>query len=98
MKYTKEQLLKVFTTFSGYNSQCLALKYLGIPFDLVGWSEIDKFAIQAHNILFPEYADRLKGDITKIEWSEVDMTPRGYDILVEDILNKWDNEDKAKID
>lgn len=37
----------------------------------VGWSEIDKYAIKAHNALFPEYADRNYGDITKIDWSEV---------------------------
>ena len=44
-KYTKENPLKVFTTFSGYDSQCLALKKAGIPFDLIGWSEIEKRAL-----------------------------------------------------
>lgn len=63
--------IKVFTSFSGYDSQCLALKYLGYDFDLVGWSEIDKYAIQAHNALFPEYADRNYGDISKIDWNKV---------------------------
>lgn len=63
------EVLKVFTTFSGYDSQCLALKYAGINYDLVGWSEIDKTAIDAHNALFPEYADRNFGDITKIDWN-----------------------------
>lgn len=70
-KYTKENPLTVFTAFSGYDSQCLALKRLGIPFDLVGWSEIDKNAIQAHNALFPQYKDRNYGDISKIDWSQV---------------------------
>lgn len=69
-QYTKENPLKVFTAFSGYDSQCLALKRLGIPFDLVGWSEIDPAAIQAHNALFPEYSDRNYGDISKIDWSK----------------------------
>ena len=41
--------LKVFTAFSGYDSQCMALDRLGVDYDLVGWSEIDKYAIQAHN-------------------------------------------------
>lgn len=68
--------LKVFTAFSGYDSQCLALirlkkQYPNFDFELVGWSEIDKFAIQAHNVLFPEYSDRNFGDISKINWSEV---------------------------
>jgi len=70
-KYTKEEPLKVFTAFSGYDSQCLALKRLGIDFDLVGWSEIDEAAITAHNALFPEYKDRNYGDISKIDWSVV---------------------------
>ena len=71
VNYTKENPLKVFTAFSGYDSQCLALKRLGIDFDLVGWSEIDKAAITAHNALFPEYAERNYGDISKIDWSQV---------------------------
>lgn len=69
-QYTKENPLRVFTAFSGYDSQCLALKRLGIPFDLVGWSEIDPAAIQAHNALFPEYSERNYGDISKIDWSK----------------------------
>lgn len=68
MEYTKDNPLRVFTAFSGYDSQCLALKRLGIPFDLIGWSEIDKYAIQAHDVLFPEYKDRNYGDISKIDW------------------------------
>lgn len=71
IKYTKENPLRVFTTFSGYDSQCLAIKNAGIPFDLIGWSEIEKRAIEAHNLLFPEYADRNYGDICKIDWTQV---------------------------
>jgi len=71
MKYTEENPLRVFTTFSGYDSQCLALRKAGIPFDLVGWSEIEKRAIIAHNALFPEYKDRNYGDICKIDWTQV---------------------------
>ena len=70
-KYTIENPLKVFTTFSGYDSQCLALKKAGIPFDLIGWSEIEKRAIEAHNLIFPEYKDRNYGDICKIDWENV---------------------------
>ena len=70
-EYTKENPLRVFTAFSGYDSQCLALNRLGIPYELVGWSEIDKAAIVAHNALFPQYADRNYGDISKIDWSTV---------------------------
>lgn len=63
--------LRVFTAFSGYDSQCLALDRLGIDYELGGWSEIDKYAIQAHNALYPQWADRNYGDISKINWDEV---------------------------
>lgn len=64
-------MLRVFTSFSGYDSQCMALDRLPIEYELVGWSEIDKYAIQAHNAIYPQWADRNFGDITKIDWSHV---------------------------
>lgn len=68
--------IRVFTAFSGYDSQCLALDRLKhdnpqFDYELVGWSEIDKYAIQAHNALYPQWADRNFGDISKIDWSAV---------------------------
>ena len=70
-RFTHDNPLRVFTTFSGYDSQCLALDRIGVPYELVGWSEIDKCAIRAHNALFPQWADKNYGDITKIEWESV---------------------------
>lgn len=64
-------MLRVFTAFSGYDSQCLALNRANIAYELVGWSEIDKFAIKAHNALFPQWSDRNFGDISQIDWSQV---------------------------
>lgn len=61
----------MFTAFSGYDSQCLALNRTDIDYELVGWSEIDKFAIKAHNALFPQWNDRNFGDISKIDWNLV---------------------------
>lgn len=73
--YNKRRPLKVFTAFSGYDSQCLALNSLkedtNFDYELVGWSEIDKPAIIAHNALFPKWKDRNYGDISKINWEEV---------------------------
>ena len=68
--------IRVFTAFSGYDSQCLALERLhrdfpGFTYELVGWSEIDKYAIQAHDALFPDDADKNYGDISKIDWDQV---------------------------
>lgn len=70
-KYTKENPLRVVTLCSGYDSQLMAIRNLGIPYECVGWSEIDKYAIMAHDAVFPEIADRNLGDMTKIDWSKV---------------------------
>lgn len=64
-------MLRMFTAFSGYDSQCLALNRIGVDYDLIGWSEIDKYAIKAHNALFPQYAERNYGDISHIDWESV---------------------------
>lgn len=76
MIYTKQNPLRVFTAFSGYDSQCLALnrlKELFPEFDytLVGWSEIEDAAIQAHNALFENAKSLNLNDITKIMWTDV---------------------------
>lgn len=64
-------MLNVFTAFSGYDSQCMALDRLGVQYDLVGWSEIDKYAIQAHDAVYPQFSERNFGDISKINWKNV---------------------------
>ena len=85
MKYTKDNPLKVVTLFSGYDSQCLALKrlkqhYPMFDYELVAWCEFDpeskspvakQPAVVAHNALFPQYADRNLGDITKVNENDV---------------------------
>ena len=71
------ETIKVFTAFSGYDSQMMALNRVAerhkgeIDFDLVGWSEIDKYAIKAHDLIFPQYKDRNYGDISQIDWAQV---------------------------
>lgn len=68
--------IKVFTAFSGYDSQCMALDMLrnnhtDFDYELVGWSEIDDNAIKMHSIFYPEYKKRNFGDISKINWDDV---------------------------
>lgn len=61
--------IRVFEAFAGYGSQSMALSRLGIDFEVVGISEIDKYAIQAYMAVHgdtPNY-----GDISKIDWSSV---------------------------
>lgn len=64
-------MIRLFTAFSGYDSQCIAMERTGKSYDLVGWSEIDNNAIKAHNALFPEYIERNYGDICSIDWNNV---------------------------
>lgn len=78
--------LKVVTLCSGYDSQCLALERLkenfpDFDYELVAWSEFDpesksplerQPAVIAHNALFPQWADRNLGDMTKIDWNKVE--------------------------
>ena len=76
MTYTKDNPLKTFQAFAGYDSQLMALDRLkeafpDFEYECVGWSEIDKYAIQAHDAVYPQYADRNFGDISKIDWKKV---------------------------
>lgn len=62
------------------DTQCMALDELGIDYELVLWSEFDpdskqpiekQPAVIAHNAVYPQYADRNLGDMTKIDWKNV---------------------------
>jgi len=77
--------VRIVTLCSGYDSQCLAAEMLaeGHPdftFELMAWSEFDpeskrkleeQPAVVAHNLLFPQWADRNRGDMTKADWSDL---------------------------
>lgn len=77
---------KIFlTTFSGYDSQLMAADVLkewhpDFRWTCKGWSDIDKYACQMHNIVFPQYADRALGDITKIDWHAVKNSLQGREV------------------
>lgn len=61
--------IRVLEAFAGYGSQSMALRRLGIDFEVVGISEIDKYAIQAYMAVHGDTANY--GDISKIDWSSV---------------------------
>ena len=74
MVYNSNNKLRVFEAFAGYGSQSLALErlkrdYPEFDFEVVGISEIDKYAIQAYDALHPNVTNY--GDISKIDWSQV---------------------------
>ncbi|MGL5981258.1 MAG: DNA (cytosine-5-)-methyltransferase [Phocaeicola sp.] len=66
---SENDCVRVFEAFSGYGSQSLALKRLGLNIVNVGISEIDRYAIQAHKALHGEVTNY--GDISKVDWNTV---------------------------
>lgn len=75
----------ICTTFSGYDSQLMAADVLkdwhpDFRWTCAGWSEIDKSACLMHNIVFPQYAGKALGDITKIDWHKVKESLGGREV------------------
>lgn len=80
-----KQPLKVVTLCSGYDSQCIAFdmlkkKYPDFDYRLAAWAEFDpeskrpladQPAVVAHNLLFPEYKNLNRGDMTKCSWDDL---------------------------
>ena len=58
-------MLKVNELFAGIGAFHKALDRLGIPYKIVGISEIDKYAIASYNALYGE--TRNYGDISKVD-------------------------------
>ena len=78
--------LRVFEAFSGYGSQSMALRRLGVDYEVVGISEIDKYAIMAYNAVHGETKNY--GDISTIDWDEVpDFDFLTYSFPCTDISN-----------
>ena len=61
--------LRVFEAFSGYGSQSIALRNLGIPHEVVAISEIDKYAIKAYEAIHGPTLNL--GDITQINVKDI---------------------------
>lgn len=75
----------VLTTFSGYDSQLLACdalkaKHPDFSYTCVGWSDIDKYACQMHNLIYPQFVDKALGDITKVDWLKVKEDLQGKEV------------------
>ena len=59
------QKIKVIELFAGVGSQAMALRNIGINYEVIGISEIDKFAIKSYEAIHGEVHNF--GDISKIE-------------------------------
>ena len=85
-KYTEDNPLRVVELFAGYGSQALALKYLGIPYKVIGISEIEPNALKAYMAIHGETENW--GDISKIDWSDKpDFDFATYSFPCQDISN-----------
>ena len=62
-------MLRVFEAFSGYGSQSIALRNLGIEHEVVAISEIDKYAINAYEAIHGPTLNL--GDISKIKVEDI---------------------------
>ena len=70
--------LRVLSLFSGIGAFEKALKNCEIDYDLVGFSEIDKYAISSYCSIHNEDKSKNMGDITKIDLNKL---PTDIDIL-----------------
>lgn len=61
--------MKLLSLFTGIGAFEKALKNIGINYDLVGFSEIDKYAIKSYCAIHNENEEKNLGDITKIDLS-----------------------------
>lgn len=62
--------LRVFEAFSGYGGAHYGLNKCGVNFEINGYSEVDKFAIELYELNFPN--SKNYGDITKLKVEDID--------------------------
>jgi DNA (cytosine-5)-methyltransferase 1 len=83
-KPIKKERVRVFEAFAGYGSQSLALDWLNIDYELVGYAEIDPYAIKAHIALHGDVKNY--GDVTKLSVADLpDMDLFTYSFPCQDI-------------
>lgn len=76
--------LRVFEAFAGVGTQSMALKRLGVDYEVVGIAEIDKFAIQSYMAIHGETKNY--GDISKIDPTDLpDMDLFTYSFPCQDL-------------
>ena len=70
--------IKVLSLFSGIGAFEKALTNLNIDYELVGFSEIDRYAIKSYCAIHDTTIDKLIGDVSKIDTS---ILPNDIDLL-----------------
>ena len=77
-KKERNGILKVLSLFSGIGAFEKALKRTGVNYELVGFSEIDKYATKSYCAIHDESENKNLGDITKIDLNEL---PQNIDLV-----------------
>lgn len=70
--------MKVLSLFSGIGAFEKALNNLGVPYDLVGYCEIDKYASRSYAAIHGVDESMNLGDITKVDAKKL---PKGIDLV-----------------
>ena len=74
--------MKVLSLFSGIGAFEKALDNMGVPYDLVGFSEIDKYAVKSYCAIHGVDESMNLGDITKIDETalptDIDLITYGF--------------------
>lgn len=75
-------MIKYLSLFSGIGAFEKALQRLQIPYELVGYCEIDKYASKAYSILHNVPESMNLGDITQVDEStlpdDIDLVTYGF--------------------
>ena len=92
-------MIKFLSLFSGIGAPEQALKNIGIEYELVGFSEIDKFAIKSYCNVHDVSEELNLGDITKIDISslptDIDLITHGSPCTSFSISGKQAGGDKG---
>ena len=70
--------MKILSLFSGIGAFEKALDNMGVNYDLVGFSEIDKYAVKSYCAIHGVSESKNLGDITKIDTSKL---PKNIDLI-----------------
>ena len=92
-------MIKLFSLFSGIGAFEKALERLRIPFELIGFSEVDKFAIKSYCAIHDIPESKNYGDITKINENDLpdfDMMTWGFPCQDISIAGKMKGIEKGK--
>jgi DNA (cytosine-5)-methyltransferase 1 len=99
LEYYKKNPIKLLSLFSGIGAFEKALKNIGINYELVGFSEIDKYAIKSYCAIHNEDKNKNLGDITKIYYNklpkDIDMITHGSPCQSFSISGKQEGGDKG---